>query len=501
MVSTATTATTISSSANTLKQPKGLYNLFFVELWERYGFYCVQSLLVLYLSKVHHLSDTQSYDLFSAFSTLIMATPVIGGYLADRLIGFRRSVLLGAILFTLGYFALATTSPLLFYPALALQICGNGFFKGCVSSLLGTLYEGENDPRRDSGFTIFYMGINIGALLAPLISAWLATKYGWGYGFASAGVGMLIGLAAVIIGFRKFAHHGLPPDPIRLKQPIFLGISRQTLFYIGTIIAIALSIVLIDHASFVDRAFDVFVVFIVIALGFFIFRYDNEQRKKMFLLLILMVFSILFWALYNQTFSSLTLFTDRIIVRQVPFVGWTIPTAMYESVNSFFIIILSPILAVLWMRMSGSRWNPSTPMKFALGLLFLSIGFLMLPVGIHFAYANGMVSQSWLNLCYFFQTVGELCLSPTGLAMVTALAPPNLTGMMMGVWFLTIAAGYAIGDYIADLASIPSNVTDLHTMNAIYGHTFGQFGWITLIVSIVLIALVPWLKRMTGEYR
>lgn len=480
-----------------LKQPAGLYNLFFVETWERFGFYCVQALLVLYLSKVHHMSDTQSYDLFSAFSTLIMATPVLGGILADRLIGFRRSVLLGGILYVIGYFALATTSPLLFYPALALQICGNGFFKGCISTLLGTLYNGEHDPRRDSGFTIFYMGINIGSFLAPIISTWIADSYGWGWGFASAGVGMVIGMITAVIGFRKFGKRGLPPSLERLKQRIFLGVSRETWFFLGLLISIGIICILIDHARFVDHAFDVFAALVAIGVIIVTFRYEREQRNKMLMLIILMIFSVFFWALYNQTFSSLTLFTDRIVNRNT--FGWVIPTAMYQSVNPFFIIVLSPILAALWMRLSGNRWNPSTPMKFVLGLFFLGIGFLALPLGIHMAYQNGMVWQGWLNLSYFLQTIGELCLSPTGLAMITALAPPNLTGMMMGVWFLTVAAGYALGDYIADLTNIPSNVTDLHQISAIYSHTFAKFGWITLGITLLLILMTPQLKKLMGE--
>src|SRR6185312_11971932 len=186
-----------------LKQPKGLANLCLVEMWERFGFYTVQALLVLYLTKAQHFSDAHAYDLFTAFSALIYATPVIGGYIADRLLGFRRAILLGGILYVIGYFGLATTHEAFFYPSLALLICGNGFFKSCISSLLGTLYENEADPRRDSGFTLFYMGINLGGVMAPLISGSLANTYGWGYGFVAAGIGIIIGLITAIHGFKK----------------------------------------------------------------------------------------------------------------------------------------------------------------------------------------------------------------------------------------------------------------------------------------------------------
>lgn len=493
MVTIATT--TIQSK---LKQPAGLYNLFFVELWERFGFYCVEALLVLYLIKVHHVTDTKAYDLFSAFSALIYATPVLGGYLADRLLGFRQAIILGSILYFIGYAALASMSHYLFYPALALLICGNGFFKSCVSSLVGTLYNGEDDPRRDSGFTIFYMGINLGVFFAPIVSTWLAFTFGWGYGLGSAAIGILIGLATALIGFKKLGTRGLPTNPALLNKVFFAGISMRMLFYLGLIVAIFLLVLLINNASLADHLLDVFTIAMLIVIAVISFRYDREQRNRMWALIILLLFSVVFWALYTQMFSSLILFLDRVVNRH--FYVWNIPASTYTSVEAFFIIVCSPAVAYLWLRLSKTRWNPSTGMKFALGLFFVGVAFLTLPLSILVA-KNHLVNQSWVILFYFLVTLGELCLSPIGLAMITALAPTNITGMMMGVWFLTLSAGFALGDYIADLTNIPATMTDPQQISAIYSHTYAHFGIVALVIALILLTLTPTLKRLMNEHQ
>jgi POT family proton-dependent oligopeptide transporter len=411
--------TTITTSDNThLKQPPGLYRLSFIELWERFGFYTVQVLLVLFLTKVRHLSDAHAYDLFSAFSALIYATPVIGGYIADRLLGYRRSVTLGAVLYLIGYCALATTSQKLFYPALALLICGNGFFKGCVSSLLGTFYE-SRDPRRDSGFTIFYMCFNIGGLLAPIISTWVAVTFGWGYGFGAAAIGMIIGLSSAIISFKKLGDCGEAPNLQRLTEPFFLGLSRQNLFYGALIIAILLISWLMNFAGLVDHAFVVFSAVTVIAVVIFTFRYEPVQRNKMLLLIILMAFSVFFWSLYMQMFSSITLFLDRVVDRHL--FGHIIPASAYTSVSNFFILLFSPAVAALWLGLRNSRWNPSLPHKFSLGLLFLGASFLTLASSVHLTLHGGLVWQGWVVISYMFLPLGELCLSPIGLSMIISL--------------------------------------------------------------------------------
>lgn len=478
------------------KQPNNLYGISIVELWERFGFYIVQALLVLFLTKSRHFSDSQSYDIYSAFSALIYATPIVGGYLADRLLGFRRAIFLGGILFTLGYFGLATTIDWLFYPSLALLICGNGFFKSSISTLVGSLYE-ENDARRDGGYTIFYMGINIGAMIGPIIGAWAADAYGWGYGFAIGGVGMIIGLLIAYPVFKKLGDCGLPPNENYLHTKIFFGLSREHLIWLGVLLTIGLIAFVFNYARIVDHAFNIFALVTTIGILIMTSRYDRERRNKMFAFIILTIFAVLFWAIYVQTFTSLTLFTEKVINRHI--LNWTIPTAMFQAVNPFFIIVLSPILAWLWVRTNKTPFELSTPGKFALAMFLMSAGFLVFPLGIHFAAANGLVSMSWLYLSYFLQTFGELCLSPIGLSMVIALIPINIRGMMMGVWFLSTAIAYSLGDYLANLAVIPTGMTDPIAMGKVYGHAFTEFGILSFVVGIILMMLIPFLKRMIGE--
>ncbi len=484
----------MSAAISIRKQPTGLYNLFFVELWERYGFYTIQALIVLFLTKAWQLPDSQAYDIYSAFSALIYATPVIGGYLADRLLGFRHAIILGGILYAIGYFTLSTANHNLFYPALALLICGNGFFKGCVSSLVGTLYE-ENDPRRDSGFTIFYMGINIGSFLAPIISTWVANTYGWGFGFGTAGIGILIGLILAFVGFKRLGNRGLPPDPAFLKTPVFLGLSRQLLAYAGIVAAFAIITVLLHHANIVNKFLLVFSILITLTVLLVTFRNKGQQRNKLLVLVILIIFSILYWALYFQMFSSVTLFNDRVLDRVI--LGHEIPASMFTSVEAFFILVMSPIFAVTWLKLWSKQ--PSGPTKFALGIIFTSLFFLTLAVGTHFLNAKGLMPVGWSILSYFFQTCGELCLSPIGLSLITTLAPANLTGMMMGVWFLSFTIAFAIGDYIAKLTSIPTSITNTGMIAHIYSHVFYQLTCIGIIISLVLLMCTPRLKRLLNS--
>ena len=403
------------------KQPKGLYTLFFVEVWERFGFYCVQALLVLFLSKAYGFSDTQSYDLFSAYSALIYATPIIGGYIADRLLGFQKAIILGAILYFIGYIALATSLHSFFYLALAFLICGNGFFKSCVSSLLGSLYN-ENDHRRDSGFTIFYMGINIGTILAPVICSWMATKYGWGYGFACAAVGMIICLTIIYTRFKVLGSHGLPPDPQLIKRKAWFGLSTQNILYIGILIAIVLISILIQHARFTIYLFDIFGVAIFLTLFYQTKQYEPIQRLKMIALIILVIFSILFWSIYLQIFSSMVLFADRVVDRNL--FGYVVPAGMLIAVEGFFLVALAPLVALMWIRLKNKGWDLSLPGKFSLSLVLLAVTFLLLAASILLTGQQGHISLVWLLITYFLIACSELCISPIGLSMIIALAPP-----------------------------------------------------------------------------
>jgi len=470
-----------------LKQPAGLPVLFFAELWERFGFYCVQTLLVLYLTQKMLWTDKPAYDLFSAFSALIYATPVIGGFLADKLLGYRKAIIIGTFLYIAGYFLMGSQNPVIFNLALAALICGNGFFKPNVSTLLGKLYT-ENDPRRDSGFTWFYMGINIGSFLAPLICTYIAVNIGWHYAFMSAGVGMLICLAICLFGFKTLDHQGL--------APVKMGWMKQILFYVLLFSGLYGIAVLLKHDELVSN---ILIGIGVIAFSFLLvsaFFENKVQRYKLIALIILMIFSIVFWALYFQTFSSLTLFTDRNIDRS--FFGHIIPTGMFGSINPFFIIILAPLLATLWLKMNQSHttFHLSTASKFALALVLVGLGFLTLVLGMKMAGVVGLVWMGWLVINYFLQTVGELSLSPIGLSAVTALAPPKLVGMVMGLWFLMFSAAYAVGGKLADLTVIPKGMEDKAVSGPIYFVNFLHFGLASVGIGILLLILSPFLTRM-----
>lgn len=480
-----------------LKQPIGLKVLFFAEFWERFGFYTIQSLLVLYLVKIYLFSDTQAYGLVSAFSALIYTTPVIGGYIADRFLGFRKAIILGAALYIAGYFLLGIPHDPYFYLALSLLIWGNGFFKSCVSSFLGTFYE-ENDIRRDSGFTIFYMGINVGACLSPIICTYIAIHFGWNYGFATAGVGMVIGLLFFLYnGKEHFPEKGLPPFTSTIHKTVFSKLTQQHVFLLILLGFIALTSYLLHFQTIVNYGLIVFACLTILYIFCISFTYKGSQRKKLWALIILIVFSIVFWSLYMQTFLSLTLFIERNVNRHV--FSWVIPTAMFQSINPLFIILLSPILAKLWLYLAKHKKDFSTPSKFALGILLIGLGFISLGLDMKYLSTAEMVGIAAIVWYYLLQTCGELSLSPVGLSAVTNLAPKNLSGMLMGVWFLALAGAYAIAGKIADLTAIPKNLNQAINSGLIYQHNFLYFGLLAIVASAILFALTPFLKRMINS--
>lgn len=478
----------------TTKQPIGLYVLFFTELWERYGFYTVQTLLVLFLTKAFLLTDQQAYGLFGAFGALIYATPVIGGYLADKFLGFRHAIFFGGVLFVLGYAGLALLDHThWFYISLAFLICGNGFFKSCVSSLLGQLYQ-ENDIRRESGFTLFYMGINVGSFSASIFGAWVAQKYGWNYAFGMATIGMIIGVSTLTFGQRYLEGQGFPPCKKLLNQKKYFGFSVKHLIYLATILSIAIVSVLLQFPDIITIGMVVFGIGVVAYLLYTTIKLEKHQLKRMIALILMLLFSVAFWALYYQTFTSTTLFIDRVVNRNL--FNWTIPTAMFQAINPFVIILMSPLLSWIWLRLAKKNASPSTPMKFALGILFLGLGFLVITFAITVTPHDAKIPWIWMFFIFFIQTIGELFLSPVGLAMITVLAPPRLTGMLMGVWFLTLGAATSIAGRIAAFAAIPKNMTDPAQIEHVYSHVFLEFGLSAVLIAALLMLLTPWVKKL-----
>lgn len=473
------------------KQPRGLYLLFFTELWERFGFYTLQTIIILYMTKGMSLSDTNAYLLYGTFSSMLYLTPVLGGYLADRYLGFQRAIIIGGVLLTIGYLLTAVPNNQIFFLGLSVIIVANGLFKPNVSSILGDLYR-QGDPRRDGGFTLFYMGINIGSLIPPLIAGWVVSVYGWHAGFLMAAFGMLIGLITFMAGKKRLRSSGVVPaaSPLRDKRE---SVTFHALFYGGILVAIALFHVLFRFPAETDLILALSSLLVLAAVIFFLMKEKKVQRNKMIACLILILISIGFWSLYNQTFTSLMLYADRNMSKQL--LGFTIDAEFTQFFNPFFIVVLSPVLSRLWIWLDRKKSNPSTPMKFSMGVLLMSMGFFALGIGGQYFSSMGETSPWWLIMSYFLQTIGELFLSPIGLAMITTLSPKHLVGMMMGVWFLTQSAAFAIGGGLATFASVPAKTAAPQGLE-IYDHAFIVYGLISLILAILSFVLVPYLKRL-----
>ncbi len=473
------------------KQPRGLYLLFFTELWERFGFYTLQTIIILYMTKALLMTDDKAYLLYGAFSSMLYLTPVAGGYIADKYLGFQRSIIIGGALLTIGYMVCAIPGLHYFFLGLSIIIVANGLFKPNVSSIVGDLYR-PGDARRDGGFTLFYMGINIGSLLPPLFTGYLVNHYGWHSSFLVASFGMAIGLATFIFGKSRLRSSGALPAMSPLHRPKD-AIAFYTVFYVTVIAAIGAMMFLFHFPGETDLLLAIASVIILLVVLYFLLKEKPAQRNKMIACLILILISVGFWAVYNQTFTSLMLYADRNM--NPNFLGFTIDAEFTQFFNPFFIILFSPILSRLWISLNKKKSNPSTPSKFAFGVLFMALGFFFLGFGgVYFA-ENGETASYWLVGSYLLQTIGELLLSPIGLSMITALSPKHLVGMMMGVWFLTQAAAFAIGGGLATLASVPAKTTTQAAL-AIYDKAFFIYGSLALALAIIGFVLIPYLKKL-----
>lgn len=445
-----------------LGHPISLFVLFFTEFWERFSYYGMRALLVLYMVDAAAglaYADEDAYAIYGAYGAMVYATPVIGGLLADRLLGYRQAIVLGGALMALGHFAMAVEHELFFYAALGLLILGNGFFKPNISSLVGKLYE-EGDPRRDSAFTIFYMGINAGAALSPLACGGIAAlmaerneageivKMGWHWGFGIAGIGMVLGLLTFLAFQRHLGDRGLAPA-LELPATAPSQLTLQVATWIAPMLVLPLCMVLVTQDTLLGWGL---IVVGLLTFGYLLFSAvtsEKVERERMFVVLVLMFFSMLFWAFFEQAGSSINLFTERNVSRGV--LGWEIPAAWFQSVNPIYIILFAPVFAAVWTWLGRRQRDPSAPFKFALGIFQLGLGFLVLWYGASQAGSDGLTWVGWLLLGYLLHTTGELCLSPVGLSMVTKLAPARMVGLVMGAWFLATSFSHYLGAMIAKL--------------------------------------------------
>jgi POT family proton-dependent oligopeptide transporter len=574
----------LPASEEFLGHPKGLYVCFFTEMWERFSFYGMKALLLLYLTKHHLFGDRSGLDLLGAYGGLVYCIPVIGGVLADRYLGMRKAVIFGGLLLVFGHggMALFEGQPAtmvngvvhrdegalrMIYLSLALIIMGVGFLKPNISTIVGKLYA-PDDARRDSGFSLFYAGINLGALFASLVCGYLGETRGWSWGFGAAGIGMLLGLGMFLWGQKYLHGHAEPADPARLRERV-LGIPREWVIYLGAVLGLLPVALLMFAAS--SSAFSlggevsltaVLMLAVMCAvLGWFIWfvitQCDRVQRHQMIALMAMIFACLVFFILYEQTYGSWVTFTDRLLTKDVmpslvitegkP-LPWSIfslllaplsfvaaatlsdrnpdsraPRLLFAGVaavmllflvrdcvvlpqtagsltylGAMFIVLLAPLFSWIWGFLDRRGADPSKPIKTALGLALAGLSFIPLVLAARYAGSSGLASVWWLVLAYFVLELGEMCLSPVGLAAVTQLAVPRVVSLMMGTWFLATAFSEMLAALFGKLAAI--DVPEGATMNvaeaaAKYEHLFWLMTWIGLGCGVIAFAAAPVIKR------
>ncbi|WP_255416063.1 peptide MFS transporter [Reichenbachiella sp. MSK19-1] len=490
--------------------PKGLFYLFFAELWERFSFYGMRALLMVYMTEEVYRSlverDAIASTIYAAYGALVYATPVIGGMLADRLLGYRRAILLGGIAMALGHFVLAFDNQICFFLALALLIVGNGLFKPNISSFVGALYT-EGDKRRDSGFTIFYMGINLGAFVAPLLCGWLGMAYGWHYGFGAAGIGMLAGVIVFQSGLKTgvFGSHGYAPDEAYLSKSVAGFRIKHWVPIIATVLVPMIAVImyygemtlpLLGTFHYEGQIVEyIFYAILIVILGVIfstMAQVSRPEKEKLLVIVLLTMFMTMFWGGYELSGSTLTLFA----LRNVNLVG--INASQANSITALYIIALAVPFSWIWVRLSKVKANPFTPFKFAFGLLLLGGGFAVFAWSGSFADELGKVPMWFLLLGYLLFSTGELFMSPVGLSKVTELSPKKVVGFMMGVWFLSSAFAFRIVGAVGKLLAVGGAAEDADPLVSlqIYTDGFESIAFVVLSGAALAFVLAPLMRKM-----
>ncbi|MEZ5939379.1 MAG: peptide MFS transporter [Hyphomonadaceae bacterium] len=577
METTGTGAAAAAADRRTiLGHPRGLVILFFAEMWERFSYYGMRGLLIIYLTQHFLFSDARSSLMYGAYVSLVYVMSILGGILADRYLGQRKAVTFGAILLVLGHFGMAfegggsreimtlngqeyeltlqgrggDATPLIvsdsgqsaysfnegatqmivadpaavglpaaidttayqtrivreslyiniLYLSLALIIAGVGFLKANISSVVGDLY-GVGDKRRDSGFTIFYMGINLGAFLAGIFCGFLGIQYGWQYGFGLAGIGMLFGLL-VFVGFKGWLEgKGEPPDPAVLKKSVLGPINVEWACYLSSLLIMAVAIVLIMNAEVASPLMAVVGVGMFIGLVAYSFlALKGTERSRMWAAIYFALAQIPFWSLFEQAGSSLNLFTDRLVDRT--FFGWSVPAPVFQSLNAGFIIVFAPVMAWLWVMLSKRRIDPSTPVKFSIAVLGVALGFLVLVAGMKTTGAGALTPVIFIFLIYWIHTIAELMLSPVGLSAMTKLAPAKAAGLTMGAWFLYTGLSNSLAGVIAGSTgaeTIGGQIIDAAAAKANYAGVYTNVAYVAIAVALLMFLISPIIKKWMGE--
>ena len=563
-----------TSDTTIFGHPRGLVILFFTEMWERFSYYGMRGLLILYLTQHFLFSDERSTVIYGAYTALVYVMTIIGGTLADRYLGSRKAVTFGATLLVMGHLGMAfegngsrqvmeyngneyqltldgrggdanqilvaaqgqsiigfnegattmlvespaavglpATIPVtayttrietesfytnVLYLSLALIIAGVGFLKANISTIVGALY-GFGDKRRDSGFTIFYMGINLGAFLSSILCGTLGIAWGWKYGFGLAGIGMVAGLVIFLRYQSWLEGKAEPPDPGRLQQKAFGPFSVENSCYLAGLGIIAISMLLVMNAHLVDEAYVgmLGILIFIVLLTYAFTSCEGQERGRMLAGVYFTLAQIPFWALFEQAGSSLNLFTDRLVDRTM--LGLSVPAPVFQALNAMFIVIFAPLMAWMWVAMSRRNMNPSSPVKFALGVFMAGLGFLSLVAGMKLSGTNGMTAVYFIFLIYWIHTIGELMVSPVGLSVVTKLAPARAVGMTMGAWFLYSGLSNYLAGVIAATTgaeTIGGQLADTAAAKATYIDVYTQVGYIAMGIAFLMLLISPVIRKM-----
>jgi proton-dependent oligopeptide transporter, POT family len=478
-------------SEQVVGHPRGLFVLFYAEMWERFSYYGMRALLILYLTKFWLFSDDRATLTYGSYTALVFLTPVLGGYLADRWMGQRKGVIFGGVLLVIGHALMAVegmqgiTDPLVkqadpvmnvLWLALALIGVGTGFLKGNISVIVGQLYR-RTDGRRDAAYTIFYMGVNVGSALGSILVGYLGETIGWAYGFGLAGVGMVAGLVIFIMGQKALDGRGMPPKPLTVQHEI-------RLYGVGLAAVAGVWGVIQFHAVMQNLMIACLFVIVFYTL-YAAYKMEREPRQRIFAILFLIALNPLFWALFEQTGGSFSLYMDRFVDRG------GVPTSLFQSINPVFIIALSPLMAWLWQSLAARGRDPSAPVKFALALAQIGLGFLVLVWGARSVGMAVLTPVIFVFLMQILHTTAELCLSPVGLSAMTRLAPSHMAGFFMGAWFYTMSAGNFLAGWIGSITGGAGGKMSKEVTLQIYT----QIGWVAVAIGAVVLVWAPLVTR------
>ena len=464
--------------------PKGLYMLFFAEMWERFSYYGMRALLIFYLTQHWLFADDKSTLIYGAYTALVYITPVLGGYLADRYLGQRKAVLFGGVLLAAGHSLMAVEGvggqddPTInvFWAALAFIIVGSGFLKANISVMVGQLYK-LTDIRRDGAYTIFYMGINLGSAIGTILVGYLGQTIGWGWGFGLAGLGMLAGLVVFVLGKKALLGAGEAPEPLTK--------GREWSIYLIGLASVAVIWALVQYQDVIQTLLAISGIGLLGYVLYESFKLEKEPRERMFAILFLISLNPLFWGLFEQAGGSMNLFTDRFVDRG------SVPASIFQSINPIYIILLAPIFAGIWQWLGKRGKEPSAPAKFGLALAQMGLGNLILVWGAEAYGIEAMTPVIFVFIYYLLATTGELCLSPVGLSAMNRLAPKFLASLIMGAWFYMTA----VGNFVAGKIGEATGGHDGEMSKAKLLEVYQMFGWIAIAAGVAVLLFSPVVRR------